>query len=62
MSSIFIVFTLIGLIAVLFGVTLGLTWLMGKIAGDDSDCTMRWLFTCLAYAITTAIFILYVSV
>jgi hypothetical protein len=61
MSDIFILFTLIGLVAVLFAVALGLTWLMGKIAGDDSDCVMRWVFTCMAYAITTAIFILYVN-
>lgn len=58
MSDIFIVFTLAGLIVCIFAVVFGITWLAGTMAGDNDDCTARWLFTCLAYAITTAIFIL----
>lgn len=58
MSELFGLFTLIGLVVVIFVVVLGITWLTGKVAGDNDDCAMRWLMTCLLYAITTAIFVL----
>lgn len=58
MSEIFGLFLFIGLAVSIFVLIFGITWLMGKVAGDDYDCTMRWIVTCLAYAITTAIFIL----
>lgn len=61
MSEIFVVFTWIGLVVIIFGATSGLTWIAGSVAGDDHDCAMRWLMTCLLYAITTAIFIVYIN-
>lgn len=58
MNEIFGLFLFIGLAVSIFVVIFGITCLAGRAAGDDHDCTMRWIFTCLAYAITTAIFIL----
>lgn len=61
MNNLFGLFTAIGLIVVIFVVVFGVTWITGKITGDDNDCAMRWLMACLLYAITTAIFVLYVN-
>lgn len=58
MSERFVLFTCVGLTVFLFVAIFGVSWLVTKLVDDDSDCTGRWLFTCMAYAITTAIFIL----
>lgn len=50
-------FTLIGLVIAISGAMGLATYLIGRLAGDD-DCTLRWLFTCMAYGITVALFIM----
>lgn len=61
MSDMFGLFTGIGLAVIIFVVVFGITWLAGVIAGDDYDCTMRWVITCVVYAITTALFVLHLN-
>lgn len=60
MPDIFIVSTFVGLVIFLGAIIIGATWFMGHVAGDD-DCAMRWLITCLGWAVSLAIFILYVN-
>lgn len=52
------VFALLGMIMVIFIAVTVFTWLLGWVSGDDYDYTLRWMFTCLFYAITVALFIM----
>ena len=53
-------FTLIGLIVAISGAICLVTYLIGRLAGDD-DYTLQWLFACMAYGFTVALFIMYRS-
>ena len=57
MTDIFPLFTFIGLAGIAFLLIVGVTWLIGWVAGDDEGW-MRWMVTALAFAACLAIFVL----
>jgi hypothetical protein len=52
------VFAMLGMIIVIFVAVLLVTWVIGWASGDDCDCGLRWIFTCMIYAITVALFVM----
>ena len=51
-------FTFCGLIIAIFAAVAIASYLIGKLAGNDDDFSLQWLFACMAYAVTVALFIM----